>query len=434
MSGEGAAQVSGVARMRHVLASRSLLRNAGYIMLTTGANSLLGYLFWVLAARSYTAHTIGVAGALIAAMTVVAAIADLGTSTALIQRLPSQRADADWSRTVTASVVTATVAGLTIAAVAAVAVLPSVSPSLSIARSSAAHLLLFVGGVAIWSLSTVSDYLFVAERRAGNMLTRNFVFGAAKLVGIGALVLAGDDSAYGIFAVWVAGCVLSLAVAYLLLVPRLGRRYRPSLAGVPGAIRGGATAFAGNYFITLGFLLTSYVLPLVVVDRLSATDNGYFYIAWLLGGAFFTVTGSLGSALFAEGSHDRASLAAQTRTAFRFSALLLTPLMLIFLVAAGPILELFGPDYATHGKTLLILLTASAVPDAITAIYLSRVRAEGRLVFPAVTSMAMAVLTLAGAWVLLPSMDLPGAGVAFIVAHVLGVAACAADAWLMARA
>jgi O-antigen/teichoic acid export membrane protein len=111
----------------------------------------------------------------------------------------------------------------------------------------------------------------------------------------------------------------------------------------------------------------------------------------------------------------------------KISAALLTPLMLVFFVAAGPILGLFGPGYEENGKTLLILLAACAVPDAITGLYIARVRAEGRLVFPAVASMAIAVLTLVGAWLLLPSMDLAGAGVAFIGAHVIGSVACLVD-------
>jgi O-antigen/teichoic acid export membrane protein len=421
-----------LAGLRAAVERRSLLRNAVFIMLTTGVNSALGYLFWLVVANSYSATAVGVAGALIAAMTVVAAIADLGTSTALIQRLPARRTDADWSLTLTASLATATLAGIAIAVVAATLIVPELSPSLEVLDSDAAHLGLFVAGVAIWSLSVVSDYLFIAERRTENMFTRNLVFGVAKLAIVVALVAGGDDGPLGIFASWVVGCAISLAAGYALL-PRLARRYRPALAGIGREVREMAVSFAGNYFITLGYLLTTFLLPLVVVVRLSAEQNAYFYVAWLLGGAFFTVTSAVGSALFAEGSHDRGDLARQTRSAIKISAALLVPLMLLFFLAGKPVLSLFGGDYADEGHTLLLLLTASAVPDAITGLYLARVRAEGRLAFPAATSMAMAAITLVGAWLLLPSMDLAGAGVAFIAAHVIGSVACLVDALLARR-
>lgn len=406
----------------------SLLRNAIYIMLTTGVSSGLGYVFWLVVARSYDADDVGVASALIAAMTVVAAIADLGTSRALVQRLPSRRSDADWSRTLTASLVTAVAAGLAIGVVAAVAIVPALSDALSVVDADIPHVLVFVGGVVLWSLSVVADYLFVAERRSENMFVRNLVFGVAKLAIVVGLVLAGDGTSFGVLVAWVGGCGASLAVVYGLLMPRLDRRYRPNLAGVAGEVRTMAVAFAGNYFITLGFLLTTFLLPLLVVVRLSPEDTAYFYVAWLLGGAFFTVTSSVGSALFAEGSHDPDALGRQTRSAVRISAALLTPLMVIFFAAGGPILGLFGEEYADNGTTLLILLTASAVPDAVTGLYLARVRAVGRLAFPAATSMGMAAATLVGSWFLLPSMDLAGAGVAFIGAQVAGSVACLLDA------
>src|SRR3954447_8208335 len=119
MSAPGLDLTARYGRVRAALERRSLLRNAGFIMLTSGANAALGYVFWLVVAHSYDATTVGVASALIAAMTVAAAIANLGTSNALIQRLPSRRDDRDWSLTLNASAVTATVAGLVVAVIAA---------------------------------------------------------------------------------------------------------------------------------------------------------------------------------------------------------------------------------------------------------------------------------------------------------------------------
>jgi len=233
---------------------------------------------------------------------------------------------------------------------------------------------------------------------------------------------------------WIAGCALSLAVTYGVLMPRLSTRYRPAIAGIAREVRSMAGAFAGNYFITLGYLLTTFLLPLIVVTRLTPEDTAYFYVAWLLGGAFFTVTSSVGSALFAEGAHDPEALDRQTRSALRISAVLLIPLMIVFFVAADPILGLFGEEYADNGKTLLLLLTASAVPDAITGLYIARERAVGRLGFPSFASMGMAIATLGGSWFLLPSMDLSGAGVAFVGAQLAGCLGCLADATHRSRA
>jgi O-antigen/teichoic acid export membrane protein len=359
-------------------------------------------------------------------MMLLAAIANLGTSAALIQRLP--RAGPHWSRTLTASLTTATLAGLAVALLAAVVVLPDLSPRLSVVGSSASYTLLFTIGVAVWSLSVVSDYLFIAERRTENMLVRNTGFGIAKLVAVGVLAAAGDTSPLGIFGAWVGGCAVSLVAAYLVLVPRLGRRYRFELSGVGRQIREMVTSYAGNYLITLGNVLPMFLLPVLVITRRSAADNAYFYVTWLVGGAFFTISSAVGSALFAEGRHDPHRLSEQMRSGARITAALLAPMMLLFFVGAGWILGLFGNAYADKGETLLLLLTASAIPDAITNLYVARLRAEGRLAFPAAMNIAMALITLGGTWVLLPPLGLAGPGVAWIAAQSVGSAACFLDA------
>lgn len=414
-------------------AGHSLLRNSVYIMLTTGVNSVLGYVFWIVVARTYAAYQVGIASALIAAMTFVAAIANFGTSPALIQLLPRAHDDREWSRTLSTSILTGTVAGLLIALLCAAVILPAVSHSLSVVRATVAAAALFTVGVAIWSVSLISDYLFIAERRASNMVARNFAFGVFKLILVAALSLVAARSALSIFGSWIAACALSLWLAYVFLLPRLEHRFRFSSAGTLSALRATAWSYAGNYLTTLGNVIPFALLPVLVVARLSATDNAYFYLTWLLGGAFFTISSAVGSALFAEGASDPARINAQTRSAVRITAALLGPMMVLFLVGGHALLTLFGPRYAAHGTTLLILLTVSAIPDAITNIYIARLRSQGRLGFPAATNMGMAAVTIIGAWVLLPSLGITGAGVAWLVAQSAGSVAVLVDVILRRR-
>lgn len=428
MTGEVTPPDSLLVRARAAAESHSLLRNSAWIMATTGVNSLLGYVFWIVVARTYHADDVGLASALIAAMSLLAAVVNLGTSAALVQRLPRLTDDAEWSRTTTASIVTGTVAGLVLALVAALLVLPAVTDRLDVVADDGAYTAVFVVGVALWSLSVIADYVFIAERRTENMFLRNVMFGLLKLVAVIAIGATGARTAFGIFGSWVGAGALALALTFALLVPRLGRHYRPTLAGVGAEIRAMRGAYAGNYLISLGNQLGVFLLPVVVVTRLSATENAYFYVAWLLGGAFFIISSAVGSALFAEGTHDPAALPGQSRAAVRITAILLGPAMVFFFAAAGWLLGLFGHAYAHHATTLLIVLTASAVPDAITNLYVGRQRAEGRLRMPAAMTMCMAVVTVTTAWILLPPMGLTGAGIGWLAGQTFGSAVCLVDA------
>ncbi len=396
----------------------SLLRNSVFIMFTTGINSILGYAFWVIAARSFSTEEIGVAGALISAMTLVAVVADLGTSRGLVQRLPRQHNDREWSRTLTASAVTGFVAGLAIGVITAALILPSISGDLELSGDSPLHVLLFAVGVSVWSLSVITDYLFIAERRTGSMVARSLIFSAVRLVLLAAVLLTVDGGALAIFGIWVGATAASILLAWLVLLPRLGRIFRPQVRAVPETVQTMIRPYAGNYVITVGDMLPQFLLPVMVLALLSPTENAYFYVTWLLGAGFFTVSSSISTALFAEGVHDPKRIAEQVRSAARITTVLLVPAMTIFIVFGEQILDLFGGDYSEAGYTLLVILTASAVPDAIVNIYIARLRAIERLTMPGVVSVGRAVITLGLAAVLIPDMGIEGAGVAWLVAQV----------------
>jgi O-antigen/teichoic acid export membrane protein len=405
----------------------SLLRNSIYIMLTTAVNSGLGYLFWIVVAHSYAPKQVGVAAALVAAMTFIAAVANFGTSSALIQRLPRAPDDADWSRTLSTSIAVGGVAGFLFALLSATVILPAAGHSLAVVDANLGYVMLFAVGVAVWSVALISDYLFIAERRSENMVIRNFAFGVFKLAIVAAMPLILAATALGIFGSWIAGCALSLLFAYLVMLPRLHHRFQFVIRGTLSAFRSMVRSYAGNYLTTLGNVIPFALLPVFVVARLSATDNAYFYVTWLLGGAFFTISSAIGSALFAEGAHDAEAVHTLTRSAVKVTAAMLAPVMLLFFVGGRELLTLFGTSYARHGGALLIVLTASAVPDAVTNLYIAKLRAQGRLGFPAATNMAMAAITLGGAWLLLRPLGLVGAGWAWLAAQIVGSLAVLLD-------
>ncbi|MDT7576476.1 MAG: hypothetical protein QOH17_2809, partial [Pseudonocardiales bacterium] len=129
-----------------------------------------------------------------------------------------------------------------------------------------------------------------------------------------------------------------------------------------------------------------------------------------------------GAQCTAEGAgdgHTGAVAAAARRSAKIIGALLVVP-MVIYLVAGGLLLRLFGPDYPAEGRLLLIVLTLSAVPDAVTNLAVAVLRATGRMRTALWLNVAMLVGALTLAWVLLPVIGIVAAGVGWIVAQVAG--------------
>src|SRR2546423_6237410 len=67
-----------------------------------------------------------------------------------------------------------------------------------------------------------------------------------------------------------------------------------------------------------------------------------------------------------------------------------------------------------------MILMVSAVPDAITNIYVSLLRVQERLCLAALLNLCMAAFTLVLAWILLPMLGIAGAGWAWLIAQSVG--------------
>jgi O-antigen/teichoic acid export membrane protein len=428
-------RVAGPWRMALTLPGRlrhdSLLRNSMYIMATTVANSVLGYLYWLVAAHTYAAHDIGLAAALTSTMTLASILSTQGIGWTLIQLLPGRPAGRAWSLTLNAGLATGLLTSLC-AAVSGVVAVPLLSPQLALVDHGTAYAITFVAGVALTTIGSLVDYVFMAERATDNMLVRNVILAAIKMPLLLLPLLLAQTGAFGIFGTWVLATAIG-ALAGMALVRRLGRSYRPAMRGTRGQVRTMLSSLAGNHVITVGGLAPTYLLPLFVTARLSATDTAYFYITWRLAGLSLMVSPAVAASLAAEGSHARRDLLHMARSSILLIAALLGPAMLLFLGGGRYLLASFGPGYARHGQLLLLLLVISAVPDAITNVYVAMLRVQQRLRRAALLNLGMAALTLGLAWVLLPQLGIAATGVAWLSAQGAGSVAVALHIMVVRR-
>jgi O-antigen/teichoic acid export membrane protein len=140
----------------------------------------------------------------------------------------------------------------------------------------------------------------------------------------------------------------------------------------------------------------------------------------MLGGLFFTVSASIASALFAEGSHSPDQLRAHRRHAIRTTLVVGAPLAAGAVLFGRSALGLVGDDYARGGYGLLLLLTAAALPDAVTNIGVAAWRVRGRFTAVSAVTAGMAAAVLVGTWVLVPRLGVNGAGWAWLGAQGTG--------------
>jgi O-antigen/teichoic acid export membrane protein len=400
----------------------SLTRNSVSIMATSAVNAGLGYVYWTVAARLLPATEVGLGSAMVSAMVIVSLVVYLGAGGGLTARLPHRTTRDAWLLTTVAALVTCSAATFALAGVALVP-LAELQADLHPLVTDPALAAWFVVGAVCWTATGLLDYVFIAERRSVFMFWRNAISSAVKLVALLVLAEVAHPGATDILATWSLSAVVGTGCGLLICHARFHRlgRIRWSAMGREVALLAGPSL--GHHLISIGGLVPTYLLPVVVTARLGARQNAYFYVTWMIGSAIFMISPAVSSAIFAEGSHDGSRLHALAGSSLRVIMAIVVPATLVIGCGGGLILRVFGPHYASAGYGLLIVLLLSSFPDAVTNIAVATLRVRRRLRRAAALNGTMAVIAVGGAWIAAPRLGILGAGLAWLSAQCAGTVA-----------
>jgi O-antigen/teichoic acid export membrane protein len=170
-----------------------LYSNAIFLMGASAFNALIGFIFWMVAARFYSDEAVGLASAIISAMVLAVLFSRLGLEIGLVRFLKNHSED---PKAIINTVFTVGLLSAVAAALIFMAGLDIWSPALLFIRENPLYLLAFVFFCAVSSLNGFSDNTFVALRRSGFVVASGLIFGISKV--ILAIVLASFLTSFGI--------------------------------------------------------------------------------------------------------------------------------------------------------------------------------------------------------------------------------------------
>ncbi|WP_351227817.1 lipopolysaccharide biosynthesis protein [Streptomyces sp. NPDC002133] len=385
----------------------SMFRNAYALMLSTGVSAALGLGFWLVAARYYTEEAVGQGSAAIAAMRLLASITATTMIGAVVRYVPrAGRATGPlvWRAYAASSAV------VCVACAVFLVTLDLWGPSYAPLRGLTAGLV-FTAACVAWALLTLQDGVLTGLRKAVWVPVGNAVFSIGKLLLLAAFATA--MPVLGVFVSWAAAIALSvLPLGWLVFRRLIPRQAAADRDREPPRLRDIGRFLAGDSVGALFSLAMINLLPVMVAVRFDAAHNGFFYIAYTVGGTMEFMAINMASSLTAHASHSPETLAGGVRGSLRRMVILLVPVVLVLVVFAPHILAPFGPDYAAHGTTVLRLLAAAALPRVVVELYIGVLRVQGRTGVLAVLQGAMCTLVLGSAAVLLGPVGISGAGLA----------------------
>lgn len=400
--------------------SDSLFKNAYFLMLSTGVSAVLGLGFWLVAARYYSEEAVGQGSAAIAAMRLLASITATTMIGAVVRFVPrAGRATGPlvWRAYAASSVVVA------VAAVLFLLTLDLWGPSYA-PLGTAATGVLFVLACVAWALLTLQDGVLTGLRRAEWVPAGNAVFSVGKLILLA--LFATSLPVLGIFVSWAVAIAFStLPLGWLIFRRLIPRQAEADRDVEPPKAREMGRFLAGDSLGALFSLAMINLLPVMVAVNFSAAQNGYFYVAYTVGGTMEFMAINMASSLTAHASHDPRRLADGIRGALRRMTVLLVPVVLFLVVFAPQILAPFDEDYAEHGSTVLRLLAVGALPRIVVELYIGVLRVQGRTGVLAAVQGAMCVLVLGSAAMLFTPAGISGAGWAVLGSMTVVALGCA---------
>ena len=336
----------------------------------------LGFLFWLLAARLFEPEQVGVAAAVISAMMLCTNIALFGLGSAVISRLPHHREGPTPLLNAALTLVTAASAlgALAFLLVAAVAL-----PELGVVAEDPLYALLFVASCMLGTLGLLLEQTSTALRRGDHALARGVASGLITVVGLVVIVVVTDATDSMLLLVpWVAASAFVLGLGLVQLY-RTVSDYRARWNIRRSMARELFGSGLPNHALTLAERAPALLLPVIVIEVLSPTDNATWYAVWMMALIVFIVPTQVGMALFAEVASDAARVSAAVRSAIVAALAVGVPAALVLAALAHPLLSLLGSGYADDGATPLRILVVAILPLTVVQAYYAACRGSGRL-------------------------------------------------------
>ena len=386
-----------------------LVRSATALVISNATGALLGIAFWAVAARLFPAKDVGNGVAEIAAMVLLANIAQVNLGIVFPRYLHSAGAQAP--RLVRLGYLTSIVLSL----VAGTVFLVIPVHHAYIAGGSSAELF-FVIAVALWVVFGIQDAALTGLRKTFWVPVENTSFSIAKIALLPVFVVVAPHD--GVFLSWVLPVIACIVpISYFLFVKVLpghvawaaGRGSLPTRQAV-------GSVLVGEYVGGFAYIALQTIPALLVHARLGVVQTAYLQTPWLAGTTFDFLLFNIATSLIVEASARPRAAPAIVRRAVRLAMLFLTPGILLIVLGAPTFLRVtLGTQYAHYGTRLLQCLALALPFTAVNALYITFARLARRMRRVAVIQICITTIFLVETIILIGPMGITGVGVGFLV-------------------
>jgi O-antigen/teichoic acid export membrane protein len=400
---------------RFIVHLRTPLYWNGYALLVNMVGtSVLGFVYWVLAARYYTTQAVGINSATIAAMTFLAGIARLYLEGTLLRFLP--RAGQTAARLIRSAYLVSILAATIVGTIFLLG-LNSWAPALGFLRVSPIVAASFILATVAYTIYVEQDGVLIGLRQAKWVPVENILFALAKLILL--IVLAKSFPDYGIFISWTIPLPLTLIPVNLLIFQKLlPEHIRQNLEPEADIGVSKIAHYAGGLYIgRLFFLAATQLLPLLVLRMEGSNAVAHFALPWMIMSSMQLAIPNMMNSMIVEASRGPAQLVMYSRQAFKQIARILIPGIVFLLVSAPYVLNIFGKSYASESITLLRLLVLALPSQILIGLYLGIARVRRSIGGAIAVQATICVMSLSLSYFFIARFSITGVGMAWLISQ-----------------
>lgn len=387
----------------------SLFKNSIYLMITNLTGLILGFFFWIIASRYYTPNAIGIISAILSSVFLISMVSSIGFPTSVLFFLPRDPNNAD--RIINSCLLVSIIISFMFSIIFILGIniwAPTLQPILNNMKLD----LIFIMITTMTTISALMSGVFIAERRSSFHMIKENIFSLTKIF---PLILFAGFGSIGIFTSWGFGLLIGMIIGFILLYRILN--YYPKFIFDP-IIKNMARYSAGNYIAGIFYSLPMLILPIMIVDMISAESAGYFFIVLTITTPLNGVSQSISNSLLAESF--KGDILENVSKAIRFNLFLLIPGLLLFMIFGKFVLNLFSHTYAENAATTLIIYAMASIPLSAINIFNTVRNIQNRVESIVKINAIVVIITLSLATILIRFLNIEGAALAYLIANTIG--------------
>jgi len=338
----------------------SLYRNSILLMANTAVLGIFSFVFWLLAARTYSSGDVGLISSVVATSTLLASLSFLGFDYAFIKYIPSSKKSDERANT-----------GLSFAAILSVIVsvvylllIPELIPKVGFLTSSMWWIVGFIILILATTWNTLTNSIFIAHRITQYALFATILLG---LLRIPLLYSFKSDGAGGLLIAQIVGMLVCVVASFFFLYRHANYKFKFYISRQE--LNHMASYAFSTYLANVSGGLPALILPTIILWMLGAPSAAYFFIANQFAYLLYIIPSATSQSLFAEGAWQEERLEDLLKRAAKLMYIFIVPSVMLMVILGWVLLSLFGKTYASSGYWMLVFFSITALPKIASYLF-----------------------------------------------------------------